>query len=90
MPRVEAIFSRIAAGVSALEDVTLRGAGCLMGLQTPLLAKELRDRLLSHDILVGVSAEPNTVRLLPPYVLSDQEIDRFVDVLTRIIEEHHR
>jgi acetylornithine/N-succinyldiaminopimelate aminotransferase len=99
LERVPAIEGRLRAGLvdaglaaaDGQNDATveLRGAGCLLGLQTPLPAKELRDRLLARDILVGSAVQPQTVRLLPPYILTDDEIERFVSTLAAILRDDH-
>jgi len=83
LPRVVQIHQQIRAG---LPDVQLRGAGCLIGIQTALPARELRDRLLARDIMVGVSAEPQTIRLLPPYILADSEIELFCSAFREAID----
>jgi acetylornithine/succinyldiaminopimelate/putrescine aminotransferase len=84
MARTLAIFERVSAGLADLDEVTVRGGGCLIGLHTPLTAKELRSRLLEHDILVGVSGEANTARLLPSYTVTDDELDRFVVAIREV------
>ena len=75
MRRNVAIFARIKSSLELLPGVTVRGAGTLIGVETPLPASELRTALLERNVLVGSSGEPNTVRLLPPYVLTDDELD---------------
>lgn len=89
MARVEAIEARLRANLAALAafGLELRGAGCLLGLQTPLPAKELQRRLLTHDIIVGTSAQSHTVRLLPPYIVSDDELDRFAAALAAALSD---
>ena len=46
-----------------------QGAGLLVGLRTHRPAKQIHAALLERDILAGTSADPNILRLLPPYVL---------------------
>ncbi|MBW2730848.1 MAG: aspartate aminotransferase family protein [Deltaproteobacteria bacterium] len=87
LQRVGQIFARIAAGVKPMEGVKLRGAGCLIGLTSRLPAKMLQKRLLEANILVGTSADPRVLRLLPAYTLTDEEIDRFLDALGSALAE---
>ena len=75
MERNTLIFDQVRRALSPLSGVTVRGAGTLIGLQTPLPAAELRAALLERGVVVGSSGEANTVRLLPPYVLTDEELD---------------
>ncbi|MCA9664899.1 MAG: aspartate aminotransferase family protein [Myxococcales bacterium] len=85
LARVEAIFAGLREHVGSIDGVTLSGAGCLVGLRTPLPAAQLRARLLEHQVLVGTSAEPQTARLLPPYVLEDAHIARFAEALRHVL-----
>lgn len=59
-----------------------QGAGFLHGLRTSRAAKEVQQALLAQDILAGTSADPNVIRLLPPYILREQH----VDMLRRALE----
>jgi acetylornithine/succinyldiaminopimelate/putrescine aminotransferase len=47
----------------------IQGAGFLLGLKTRGPAAAVRDRLLAKNILVGTSADPNVLRMLPPLIL---------------------
>lgn len=85
--RVEAIFSRLKAGIEGIDEVELRGAGCLIGLCSKGPAKALQQRLLARNILVGTSADPRVLRLLPAYTLTDEEVDRFLEVLRAVLVE---
>ena len=53
------------------------------GLKTRTKAAAVRDALLARDILVGTSADPHMVRLLPPLILSTDH----VRVLAKALEE---
>ncbi|MCB9556771.1 MAG: aspartate aminotransferase family protein [Deltaproteobacteria bacterium] len=83
--RTSEIFQLLQRELAEL-PLRIRGAGCLIGIQSQLPAKVLRDQLLSHEILVGTSAEPNTIRLLPPYTVSDSELARFCAAIGAILK----
>jgi len=68
-----------------LPGVEVRGAGCLIGVQSPLPSRALRDGLLQRGLLVGVSGEPNTLRLLPPYTIDDRSLHRFVEAVHEVL-----
>ncbi len=87
MGRVLAIFDGISSGLAGLPGVEVRGAGCLIGVQTPLSAKAVQEALLARDLLVGTSSQPETIRLLPPYVLTDAHVERFVGALRDVLSE---
>ena len=44
-------------------------------------AAAVRDALLARDILVGTSADPHMLRLLPPLILSLENVQRLAKAL---------
>ena len=52
-----------------------QGAGLLIGLRTNRPAKQIHAALLERDILTGTSADPDILRLLPPYVLEAAHVE---------------
>lgn len=52
-----------------------QGAGFLHGLRLDRPAKEVQAALLARDILAGTSADPQVLRLLPPYTLKIEHVD---------------
>ncbi len=63
---------------------SVQGRGFLLGLRCSRPAREVRDALLGHGILTGVSADPAVVRLMPPLVLGDDAVTRLAAALARI------
>lgn len=86
MQRVLDIEARVRAGVEGLDGVRVTGRGALLGLHTPMPAKDVRDALLARDIIVGTSAHPHGLRLLLPYVVSDEDLDTFLAAFREIID----
>ncbi len=58
-----------------------QGEGFLLGLRTRMPASELQSKLLARGILAGTSADPNVLRLLPPFTLGDSHVDLLRDAL---------
>lgn len=87
LERVSQIYARIHDGLGGIEQIRVRGAGCLIGVETSMGASQLRDALLSRGILVGTSGDAHTVRLLPPYTLTDEDIDAFVKAMGEVMDE---
>lgn len=85
MARAEEIFARVAEGLADIEGVEVRGAGCLIGVQTPRPASQVRDALLVYDVLVGTSSHPYSLRLLPSYTLSWEALDRFIQAFHEVM-----
>lgn len=61
----------------------VRGAGLLLGLELEegLDARDVRDRLLARDVLVGTSNDPRVLRLFPSLLLTPEQVGRFGDAL---------
>jgi len=61
-----------------------QGAGFLLGLKTSRPAKEIQRELLERDILTGTSADPNILRLLPPFTLGESHVVELRDALQNL------
>jgi acetylornithine/N-succinyldiaminopimelate aminotransferase len=62
-----------------------QGAGFLTGLISKVPAKDLQTALLAdHNILTGTSGDPNVLRLLPPFILKEAEVDLLATALARL------
>jgi acetylornithine/N-succinyldiaminopimelate aminotransferase len=62
-----------------------QGAGFLTGLISKVPAKDLQKALLAdHNILTGTSGDPNVLRLLPPFILKEAEVDLLATALARL------
>lgn len=60
----------------------VRGKGLMVGFDLQEEVKPLRSKLLfEHRIFTGSSANPRTLRVLPPLSVSKDEIDQFVHAL---------
>ena len=64
--------------------VGFQGVGFLLGLRTDPPAAQVRDALLQKNILVGTSADPNVIRLLPPLNLGSDHVERLASALQRL------
>ncbi|GMU67023.1 MAG: acetylornithine aminotransferase [Acidobacteriota bacterium] len=60
------------------------GRGLLVGLRTTRSARAIQRELLDRGLLVGTSADPNVVRLLPPLVISDADVDQLAAALAEL------
>ncbi len=59
----------------------IQGRGFLLGLKCRRPAVEIRDALLARDILVGTSADPHVIRLLPPMITEERHISQLLESL---------
>jgi len=62
----------------------IQGCGLLLGLVCDRPAAEVRDALLEHDVLTGLSADPDVVRILAPLVLTAEHVDHLAQALATI------
>jgi len=60
------------------------GRGLLVGLRTTRSARTIQRELVDRGLLVGTSADPNVIRLLPPLVISDADVDRLAAALAEL------
>jgi acetylornithine/N-succinyldiaminopimelate aminotransferase len=65
---------------------SIQGRGFLLGLKTRVKAAAVRDALLARDILVGTSADPHMLRLLPPLILSTEHVQRLAEALEELTD----
>ncbi len=64
----------------------IQGTGFLLGLKTRPRAAAVRDALLKRDILVGTSADPHMLRLLPALILSFEHVQRLATALEELTD----
>jgi acetylornithine/succinyldiaminopimelate/putrescine aminotransferase len=62
--------------------VGLRGKGCLLGIEFDQPCAPIHAKLLDNKIITGTSSNPNVLRLLPPLMVTTEQIDQLVSVLS--------
>jgi acetylornithine/N-succinyldiaminopimelate aminotransferase len=73
-------------GLAELPGVReVRGEGFLLGVALDRPARPVREALLERGFLVGGSDMPDVLRLLPPLVLTAEEIGRFLEAARGIL-----
>ena len=78
--------ARLVAGLSSLAGVReVRGEGFLLGVVLDRPGKPVREALLARGFLVGGSDLPDVLRLLPPLVLTAEEIERFLAAMREVL-----
>lgn len=77
---------RLREGLAHLPGVEeVRGEGFLLGVVLDRPGRPVREALLERGVLVGGSDVPDVLRLLPPLVLREEEIARFLAVLREVL-----
>lgn len=67
--------------------VDIRHKGMMIGIELDNPCAELVKSALQQGLLINVTNE-KTIRLLPPLIINDQEIDQLVIILTTLIQEY--
>lgn len=66
--------------------VSLRNKGLMIGIELDKPCGELVAKALDNGLLINVTAE-TTIRLLPPLVISDEQITQLTTTLSALIQE---
>ena len=86
--RASVAGERLAAAIESLglsAIAAVRGDGLMRAVELNLDAGPVAARCLDEGLLIN-AVRPNAVRLLPPLVVTDDEIDRAVEILGKAIE----
>ncbi|MEO7674652.1 MAG: aminotransferase class III-fold pyridoxal phosphate-dependent enzyme [Pyrinomonadaceae bacterium] len=76
---IEAYLRYSLAGLSSI--VSIKGKGCLLGIEFDRPCGPVHSRLLQNKIITGTSSDPNVLRLLPPLCVQKGEIDLLIEAL---------
>jgi acetylornithine/N-succinyldiaminopimelate aminotransferase len=63
----------------------IRGKGLMVGIELPEHKKQIRNKLLEQFKIFTGTAEPNTIRLLPPLNITKHELDIFLQALSALM-----
>ena len=80
MGRATDIHTQVAEAVGPVVE-EVRGRGCLMGLKLNRPAEPVIDALRDQNVLVGGSSDPHVMRLMPPLIVSDDDVAAFAEAL---------
>ncbi len=88
MARAAHVHERLAAGLAPYV-ASIRGLGCLMGVEMPTPVKPLLAALRAEGVLAGGSGDPHVMRLMPPLVTPDEAIDAFIAAFAAAVTTLH-
>lgn len=80
------IFAHIRADLAEY-PVTLRGRGCLIGIEMDTPVAPMVAALRKHGVIVGGSANPNVMRVMPPLNTTPSDIAVFVQAFDAAYRE---
>lgn len=84
LKRVRNASKRLRDEINHPKFIAPSGKGLLMGWDVEGTAQSVQSELLAKGVIVGDCALPHRIRLLPPLVLGDPEINHFLKVLKEI------
>lgn len=74
--------------VSRLPHVKeVRGLGLLLGLNLDIPAKQVQAAALERGVILGTSGDPNVLRLMPPMVVTEEDVEHLLEVLGEVLGE---
>jgi acetylornithine aminotransferase len=72
------------AGVDGV--VEIRGRGLMVGVELAEPAGELKDAAMAHGLIINIT-RGNVIRLLPPLIVDDAQIDQIVETVAALVRE---
>ncbi len=86
-PKGKRIVDRLAANLGGSKQVAaIRHKGLMIGIDLAKPCAELVAKALHKGLLINVTAD-KTIRLLPPLIIDDEQIDLLTDALSELIIE---
>ena len=81
------IISRLRAELTSTPHVLdIRGRGCMIGIELDRPCKSLFKAAMDNGLIINVTAD-SVIRLLPPFIMSDEEADQLVEILLPLIKD---
>jgi acetylornithine/N-succinyldiaminopimelate aminotransferase len=77
-------LGKLASRHPAMSEI--RGMGLMIGVQIGSIAKEVVNRLLTRGFIANAAHE-TVLRLLPPLIISNKDIDEFLTALDEVMSE---
>ena len=65
----------------------IRGLGLLLGVVLDVPAKDVQAAALEQRIILGTSGDANVLRLMPPMIVSEADIEHLANVLGAVLEK---
>ena len=66
----------------------VRGEGLMLAVELAIPGKEIVKQLLQQGFILNCTHE-TVLRMLPPFIISEKQIDKFVRALRPVLEAQH-
>jgi acetylornithine aminotransferase len=81
------LLTRLGQGLEGHPAVTdIRGRGLIVGVELAEAVPELKERAMSRGLIINVT-RGNVIRLLPPLIVDDAQIDQIADTIIELVVE---
>ena len=67
----------------------IRGRGCMIGIELDKPCKSLFMAAMDQGLIINVTSD-SVIRLLPPFIMSDDQADQLVTILVPLIKDFDR
>lgn len=64
----------------------IHGKGLLLGIAFDIPVKNIMQQLFHYHVITGTSANPHVLRLMPPLIITKEEINIFIQALKHVVE----
>ena len=64
----------------------IRGKGLMIGIELEVEANTLKNRAMERGVLLNIT-QNRVIRLLPPLIIDDEQVDEISDVVCTLVEE---
>lgn len=78
-------LTNLLKNISSPHIKAIRGMGLMLGIEVDLNISSVQKKALEEGLLV-LTASTNVIRLLPPLIISKEEIEKCVEILKKIFE----
>ncbi|MDG1310865.1 MAG: aspartate aminotransferase family protein [Porticoccaceae bacterium] len=83
----ERIMAALKYGLADIDHVKeVRGRGCMIGVELTKPCKSLFMAAMDKGLIINVTAD-SVIRLLPPFVMTNEEADQLVSILVPLIKD---
>ena len=68
------------------EIIEVRGAGLLLGIKMRTSNKKINELFCEKGLLTLIASD-NIVRLAPPLIITNKEVDKAIEIMKKVLED---
>jgi len=90
LARINTLSQRFTQGFAPLQEIngvnSVRVKGLMIGIELAQPCSELVQQALEQQLLINVTVG-NTIRLLPPFIITDEQADEIIEKVTQLVHQ---